>query len=257
MMTTETAFKNLGLSRNEMEVYSFLLRRGPSFGADVYKLSKMDKSSVYRALNNLMKSGLIYSTGETKNQKFVAFPVDVLFSKYAKKKEEFEQTEQALKSFVENIESYVAKNYKKTNVKVFEGEQGYKDFLEERLADGVDEILQLAPLKKRISVISDFYEYIDEHIKKRVKKNIPIKVMFDATVQTDHLDRTRPEILKEARQIPESLRISASLHIFGDKVGVFSEKSGSFIAIVIDDPLIADLMRAMFYFIWERAEVVF
>lgn len=257
MTKIHKSLEKLGFSKNEVTVYSYLLKKGSSLGSDIYQETGLDKSSAYRALNRLSKMGVIYSAGQTRNQSYTAFPVDTLFKLYEDKKKEFNRIEGELKEFVDGIDDYVKENYKNTNVKVYEGSKGFKAFMNDRLDEGSREILQLGPLQKRIAPLEDFYAFADTFIEERVKREIGIKVLFDSTVETDHLDRMNPQILKEARQLGKALNLDASIAIYGNKVGLYSRMSGTFIGIVIEDKLIAHLMRAMFMYMWNDAKEVY
>ena len=54
--------KRLGMNENEIKIYLFLLKTGTSTAPEISKNTGIDKATIYRGLDNLMKLGFV---GET------------------------------------------------------------------------------------------------------------------------------------------------------------------------------------------------
>jgi sugar-specific transcriptional regulator TrmB len=55
---------SFGLKRIDAEVYSFLAKKGPHKGKDIYKALRITKQQLYPALKNLKEKGIVNSTSK-------------------------------------------------------------------------------------------------------------------------------------------------------------------------------------------------
>lgn len=96
--------KQVGLTYNEAKVYLYLLQIGTKLGADIHTDLKMDKSSCYRALNNLTEKNLIYAVGEERNRQFTANPPDHIDALVQAEEQKLLQTKKSLAEFQKQIQ---------------------------------------------------------------------------------------------------------------------------------------------------------
>ncbi|MCA9385167.1 hypothetical protein KC717_00800 [Candidatus Dojkabacteria bacterium] len=249
--------EEIGLTKNEIDVYVFLTRKGISSGPEVYKGTSLDKSSAYRSLKELEKRKLVSSSGESRNQKFEAVSPDALLELFSQKKQAFESIEKGVKAIIDDLDGYVEKSFKSNNIQILTGKSGYRLWLENRITGNHKLVREMLPYEIVQVEFDDYYEYINSYIKRRVGNGIHIKTLNFTTDNPDHLDRTRPDIFKEARTMPSNFPITGGLSTWGTKTGFVSKKDGQFLGIVIDESLVTELCNALFDTLWEQSSEIF
>ncbi|MBU0976574.1 MAG: helix-turn-helix domain-containing protein [Patescibacteria group bacterium] len=255
-MSINKSLENLNLTRNEIEIYTFLLRNGKSIGSNLVTLTNIDKGSVYRALKSLIKKGIITATGKTRNQVFIPQEPEILLKIIKSKENEFNRTKQDINRFIQDVDKYAKENYKSEHIKVYEGHTGYKLWLEQRLKGSVDIIREIAPLRHIQIHFKDYYKFMEKHIRERVQKGIKLHVLIDLSEEFDHIDRTKDKFLKEARKLDTRLKLDAVFTTFGDRTGFFSNKDNKFIGIIIEDKFITSMLSSLYDFLWNQAKIV-
>lgn len=260
-MNLNQSLTQLGLTKNETDIYLHLLKKGGYSGAEVYKQLNLDKSSFYRALNRLQVLKLVRIEGEKRNQKFFPEPISNLIELQKQKLSEIEDVGKNLINLTKELEVYASRSFLKNNIQIFEGENAFYDFMDEKLKGKVETIHDLS---MNISDLYPFagskkkYEvYIADHIKRRVAKGIKIELLLDNTIKPTVLQYTDEAKLKEVRQYMGKLNTGCFLNVFGDRVGFMTERAGGFWGIIIKDKLIADLMSALFGAIWQNSKIIF
>lgn len=251
------SLQSLGLTENEIKIYAYLLRVGEATGRAVVLSSNLDKSSSYRSLAELEQKGLIYRVGEKRNQKFLPYPADKLLSLQKQKEAEVKKNRRELESFIRDLKAYAKKQYKSSNILIFEGKKGYAAWNDARLYKKGTLIRELTTRRAIEPYVEDYYKYMDEYIGKRVRKKIRMRVLFDASEQNDNIDITSKVLLKESRQLDYQLRLNAIMSTFGTKCGFYSGKDKNAMGIIINDSLITNLINSMFDYMWEHANPVY
>ncbi len=250
------AMEKLGLTRNEVTIYKYLLRKGISTGAQIWAENSLDKSSAYRAIGQLQEKRLIYAIGETRNQKFSAYPVEALKGLHQKVASKLDQVSKDIDSFIENINEYAKDNYKSSRIQLYEGPEGAKLFYKERLKGHVDMIRQFGIWEERKDMLKDYGQFMEGFVKERNERKIPIKILFDASQNPIHFGSTDEKNLKEVRKLDHKMNLSAMMAVHGDSVSISTKEDGSFLGLVIRDRLVSDLMAQMFEYMWDQAKKV-
>ncbi len=242
------SLEKLGLTRNEVTVYKYLLRKGVSSGAQIWGENSLDKSSAYRAIGQLQEKRLIYAIGETRNQKFAAYPVEALKELHTKVEKSLTAVKDDIEKFVEDINEYAKENYKSSRIQLYEGDEGYKLFSKQRLEGHVEVIRQLGAGAAEFEGYNDF---IKGFIQERVKRKIPIRLLFGAgLVRHSKKILTDTFLLKEARQVSAVFDTSATLVTHGDMISLYTKEDGQFMGLVIKDRFITRLFNSMFDALW-------
>jgi len=251
------ALEKLNITKNEAEIYLHLLKTGRFSGAETYKQLNMDKSSFYRSIKNLAKIKLVRIEGERRNQKFYPASVSKLKEIQKEKIEEIKSIENNLDNLMKELEDYSSRSFMKNNIQIFEGENAYFEFMEQKLKGNVKLIRDITISKKSLYSFAGskkkYDEYVSSFIKKRVEKGIKINMLLDKTIKSGKWMRSFPKDLKEVRQFKGKLNVDCFLNVFGDKIGFMTEKAGKFWGIIIKDKLISDLLAKMFDGLWEQS----
>jgi len=259
-MDINQTLTKLGLTKNEGDIYLYLLKKGSFSGAEAYRQLNFDKSSFYRSLKSLEALGLVRIEGEKRNQKFFAQPVSQLIKFQEKQMSELKEAGENLKNMEKTLKEYASKSFIKNNIQIFEGENAYYEFMEEKMSSNVKIIRDITVAEKTLYKFAGskakYQKYVGDYIKRRVQKGIKIKMLLDNSIRPMKVQITNDKDLKEARKYNGKLNIDCFFNVFGDKVGFMSEKGGKFWGIIIKDTLIASLMSAMFDIIWKDSQII-
>lgn len=254
------SLQKLGLTANEVVVYTYLLRRGVSIGREIYIDNELDKSSAYEALINLQNKGLIYTLGQTRNQRFGAISADKLHELVEEKEKEIQKIKSDVSEFVKNIDEVAKQSYKSKNVRVIEGEDGFKQWAFARLEGPNNSIIrELVSYNLHDTFIKDYDEYSREMPKRRVLAGIKMRSLVkkeDTQGSLKSLRISNPKLLKEVRVLPDNFQISSSFATFGNKTSFLRKKDGKFLGVIIEDKLITSLLNSMFDYIWAGSKKV-
>lgn len=252
-MKINTSIKKLGLTENEINVYSYLLHNGESSGKKIFRSLSMDKAASYRAIKKLKRLKLAYSIGENRNQVFGASDPSILQELVLQKKDEIDEIEKDVDFFIENIQEFVKGTYKTKNIQVYEGNEGFKLWSEERLYKP-NSLIRDLNFQPSISKYFDQYDnYIAEYVKRRIEKGIKMRYLY-AKEEKGNLAITNKKILKESRKLKNHISIPASISTFGDRCGFYTSDRGKFIGVLIKDPIITQLFTFVFDQLWDQAE---
>lgn len=259
MKNIDQALQILGLTPNEAAIYTYLIRGGIRDGVEVYRDCQIDKSSCYRSLKDLIQKGLVYSIGETRNQKFGAYPTNSLKEFQVKKQKEIEQVGEQIEIFTKDLESYIKDNYQSQRITLFAGKDGYINWMNSRLSDKVDIIRESLSHDYGIDGYAgekNYYIQMPSYVERRVAKKIVMRTLANGGEQLDYIDRTRKDILKEVRRLHVTIEKPAGFSTWGDNLGLITRDKGGFLGIVVKDQLLTKMMNGMFDFMWSTAEEV-
>jgi sugar-specific transcriptional regulator TrmB len=138
--------ESLGLTQLDAQVYIFLGKRGPQKAVDIAKFLRMSKQTVYRAIKNLERKGIITATLEHPSR-FSAVPFEKVLDLFVKAKtEEVHRIEQDKKGLLSDWQSIalVETGDQSPKFTVIEG----RNFIYPRLKQMVEDT------KSQLSIIS-------------------------------------------------------------------------------------------------------
>lgn len=234
--------EQIGLTKNEIEVYVTLLRTGSSPVAAIAGHSKLYRPYVYDTLKKLEEKGLVNSVMRQGKRYFQAVHPDKLIE-YLKEKE------RALESVLPALIDLTKIPKEETNVELYKGKEVVriiqrdvlnilKETREESLVIGVDE-------KKFITVDPITMQQFFSQIK---KYNLKEKVLVR---EGDNYLPAHKEST-EYRFLPKGYFTPTSTFIYGSKVAIiiFGEP---LYGIIINSKLLAKAYRKQFYLLWKIA----
>jgi sugar-specific transcriptional regulator TrmB len=264
MSTKEYYLQQLGLTANEIKVYSYLLKNGESAGGEVYRGNNMDKSSAYDALHGLENKGLVYSVGQSRNQRFGHTHVARLQELLSNKERELQETKEQVTGFITELTQFAKENYKSKNIRVIEGPNAYEQWAYAKLEAPAKTILrELVSFERHTRYAMDeakYAEYSKRMPEIRAKKEIRMKSLSqypdDYKNTITPYRRSNTKTMKESRILPKGMVIPASMAIYGSKVSFMSEENEQFLVVIIDNQPIASMVTILFDQLWQLGKVV-
>ncbi len=158
----------------------------------------------------------------------------------------------SLESAISEITSTYKLSQNQPGVRVFEGVEGIKEVYNDTLREGKEiwAVLQTSDVQPEI------YKWLTTvYAKKRREGKILAKVIVAADRRTqDYVGKNEAELRETVVVAKDKFQVGIEMDIYGDKVAFITfRKDADHIAILIQNKLIADTMRAMWGLVWEHA----
>ena len=251
-IATNISIKSLGLTENDFLVYSSFLKHGEMSAAELSRKIKMDKSSCYRAVENLSNLGLVIKTDKNDISTYQASSPEVMRDVFASKKTQ-------LDILIDDLKKANQSSTRSTYMTIEKGLESLRFRMNESLSSNEKFIREKFNNKFRFFDDPNHVEFVIDYAKERVKRNIKIIQLEEADWTEDSrfedvmIDTKK--YLKEIRKLPQDAMFGDnSLRIWDDTVNIISEDdSKEFIVITIKDKFVVKLMKDMFDFMWNRS----
>lgn len=253
------SLQKLGLSETEAAVFLFLTQHGPSSGPQIQAALDIPKVPAYRALNSLDARDLVMTTGDKRRQRYIAQPSDMLLKQYDNDIAELRQAKAEMQTFVESQGSQDSQLYKERKVQVYEGIEGYRLWINERLRDEGIIIRQIADSRfwqdfSASPAVGEANTARDAA--KRAAKGIELRSIFTRKADLPQHARTDLDNLKLTRYLAMPSTPTINLSMFGSRVGYFSGDGETYRGVIIEDKMLASLLIIIFDILWEQSETV-
>ena len=249
--------KSIGLPDKAATVYAALLEMGTAFPSKIAEVTKLNRSTVYKALSDLATRGLV-SQIERKNKlcyqieqptKLVGFAKNQI----AAAEERFERAQQMLPE----LEGLLSLIPNKPHVRFFEGFQGVMSVYEEHIQQSKPyEMVSFSHVEELIKRLPD--AFVRRYIKEKQKRRITARAIFpDSVFSTSYNNVLYHGIDK--RFLVEARYVAANEFPFTSDITVFGTRSISMInfhesrpmGVIIEDETIAGMMRMIFSLAWK------
>lgn len=255
-MDISASLQKLGLNTTESAIYLYLAQNGPSYASDLQTALAFQKVPVYRALKELKAGGYIEVLGETRNQRFAALPLAKMLSRYDEQVTELRAARTGLESFMTRLADQQSELYKQNNITIYEGKAGYRLWNEQRLGKDVTIIREWGSdtFLREFFDPAEVHDYMRDYIGRRVKKGIQMRILHDVTEPLVEYDHTDPKMLKETRvaAMPPDKRVFMST--FGTRFGFYTQQQGRYMGVIIDDPMVTQMLTWLFDGMWESGQ---
>ena len=248
-MINKNQLTNLGFSEKEASVYLALLELGPSTTAEISRTAKINRTTGYDILESLINDGLVSPLGETKIQKFIAEnPDKVIIYLENKIKLGEERLQQAYNLLPELFSIYNTEE--KPTVKYYEGVERIKEVFEDTLT-AQKEIIGYAVGTDAFEAVGE--EYLRDYFKRRVEKNIKVRVIAPDDPDTLKVTAKDKEELRESYIVPrDKFYFTTETNIYNNKILIMSWKEK--FAVLIESKEIADAQKKVFELAWQGAK---
>lgn len=228
--------KKIGLSINEIKVYLALLKLGENLASKISRETSLNRSLVYKILEDLIKKGFVgYVIKENRKYFNAASPNKLL--------DIIKDNEREIKKILPELLNLKKPIEKTPAVEIYSGKEGMKTMLEDVLR-----------LNKEILVLgakSDFSEqliyYHPNWHKRRIKSKIYLKILFEYGQKI--AEQLKKLSYTKVRYLPKEIESKIMIAIYKDRTAVelwFDHPS----TILIKDSNVADFFKQYFKLLW-------
>jgi sugar-specific transcriptional regulator TrmB len=249
----------LEITPNEEIAYAGLLKNPRVTAARLANIVSLDKSSTYRAVEGLHKKNLIISAVNEIGTIYTALSPNRLLDLHSLKTTELQQKKDFLNEYITDLQKQ-SQQTRSTNIQITFGLESHIQAMEDSLINNSNGIiLEKWFMDNPIFKNKEYQKYVYGFVKRRVKKKIHVHYLTNSNYKNEFEDimYTSKKLLKEVRREPADADNIHSFRIYKDTVEVITfDETKEFIIIIINDPFVTEMMKTMFYFIWNRSEVI-
>ena len=238
----ERLFEELGLSKNESKVYSFLLKCGKSSAGEIISKTGIHRRNVYDILSRLISRGFVSEIiSESKRIYSPTSPEHIISAL----QERLDTARQEIPKLMENYE----KSRSSQQVCVFEGLKGMRTCWED-MAKNADYLYLLGATGLQY----DFLKYYTpKWIGSLNRKKIEVKVLWNFDAK--HLDYFLKEWDTKSKMLPSKFITKTQIFLYADKseIVIWSDEP---IAIQIQNKKITEGFIKYFDFMWKASRKI-
>ncbi len=237
-----SVLEKAGLTRNEAVLYGELAKESPLPAGELLKRTKMVSSRVYASLNSLIQKDLISSFQKNQKRLYVAENPHIFVQRW-------DETKQQMTKLVRELNAWKKPTQKKFESRLYEGYKGFRTAFQLILEQSTkrDEILTIGFSRPQaLHSLRVFLKNID---RKRMKKKIPMRVLFDQEMRNTIGKDREKELFVQVRYMPKGYCSPAAMNIVRDYVLIelWQEQP---VVFLIKNKAIANSFRSYFEVLW-------
>lgn len=247
-------FFKLGLSSEIVDIYLALHAYGPQSISELARRSGIERTRIYRLMDELTTSNLIEVETKYKRSIFRAAPITNLQILIAKKEQEVRDLQTELTAIHHDLSrSNLASSA--TRVQLYQGEEGLKQMYWNQTKSKTEN-LSILYENMQIRTNSVFFERWAKTCNERdMKFRGIISDNFISTQQKWYSNHSNERLANwQSRYVPDSVfPITHSTVIYDDVSSYYNWKNGEVFGIEVYNSQIADSQRQFFEMLWNQA----
>jgi len=247
----EKELQKLGLSQKETKVYLAALELGAKSAQEIARRANINRVTCYIMLENLMERGLMSQIEGEKGRIFAAESPEKLLHYLDRQERELREQKSYVKNILPQLLAIFNVAGDKPKVKYFEGLEGVR-MLQKIAIDSdtkqIDEIVSLDHAFQHFEPHA-FDDYRENLLKKQVNGR---HILTTKKYTLDYVPKGF-EKFHEFRVLPyEKFQFAGEIAVF-DRFASIASFYGEPACIVIEHPVVVDLMKNWFNLAWEGA----
>lgn len=252
--------KQLGFNEKEISVYLCIVEKGKISAAQVSKITKINRTTVYSVSKELVKKGVITEDLGGANRYFIPLPVNELKDLFKKEEEQIKEKKKALESLMQELESLPkSKQYSVPKIR-FIDERHLNDFLYKEFPVWIESAKNGDKNWwgfQDVSFMESYPEWFKDHWKV-YPKDYGVYLFTNKKPAEEEFSKHVKKNVEEAntrRNIKywaESKEFTATHAVLGDYVLFIVTHQHPHYMVEIHDAVMAKNIREMFKGIWEK-----
>ncbi len=235
----------MGFSKNEASVYLALFELQRTRAGRIIEQTDLHRNIVYTALEVLEERELLTKTIVGGVAEYVANDPLALVEEVERKKN---QAVLVSKQLQEKL------THREREVKIFEGYDGMKRVNDRSLRLDPGETAYVFGVPN-FGVENTLNNYWNTYHKKRIEKEIKIKLLYDRSVDQQVLDKRNALDITEARYMPQAFDMPMWMYMSGDEFAITTAEENPLV-VHIKSQKIVDAFTQYFEFIWNQKIIV-
>lgn len=239
---------DLGLDKKKSAVLVALLHYGPQSGREVAKAARIERTTTYGILKNLVAKGFVSSSSEKGALMFQSLEPEALIDYIERIRLNLDERKKEIKAALPELKSLRKKRDIFPRVHFFEGRAGIKQAYEDALKNNREKvILEFAGAEALFKLMGR--EWADHFVDKRVRLGIACRAIAPDADWGRYAKNLDAKTNRVTKLIPEKYRFDIAIDIYDNKVALFSFSKEEPVAVIIEDDTIANAVRTLFEYV--------
>ena len=231
-----------GLNDKESVIYLELLKEKICNASKLAKLTKIQRTTVYLELENLMRKGLVSYVIKNSKRYYLAASPEKLIEILDTKKQNIQTIMPDLKNLHHSIEPF--------KIEIFEGKEGIKTFYQDILNSNTKELLAFGVTGNAFEILQ--FEF--PHFVKKYEK-AGLKVRYLANKSSEKFLKGLPKDKVKIKYLPEQYSSEVTTVIYANKIAIQSLVKGNLFVILIQDKKLFKGYKNYFEFMWDSVNI--
>jgi sugar-specific transcriptional regulator TrmB len=249
-------FHRLGLTKNEEQIYLFLLEYGAAVASTVGKRLGIKRLTAYAALESLEKKGLAETYVKHKVTYFEAVGPDALVNLTQRKVNEAEMLQKEVRAAAQERKKLEEKHHKpvvevRGKMRFYQGLEAVQGLIDETLVEDEKEQLCFGLNSYHVEHPSEDW---GKYTKLRVEKGMHVRsIQPDIEAAKEYKARDRKE-LRETRLVPHSeFPADCELNVIGDMIALFSTHGDEPVGMKLYNKDFSRVLTSLFELAWRKS----
>ena len=240
------------LSETEARAFTFLVTHEESFRAsEIAKRTKLNRTTLYSALNTLSEKGLVSHSDENGILRFRGIEPHLLLNYLKKNKEKVTQDIEKTQELLPALERArgITERYR-PNMQFFDGVDGIKQVYEDLIANNKEKkVFGFTGIHAVYKLMGE--EWINHILRYRPAMGVKWFAIAIDSPESRNLYANDEKHLRETKFLPAEYNFEVELAAYDDKVAAISFAEDYPWAMIINDKKIADTLKAVFRYVNE------
>lgn len=207
----EKQLEKLGLLESESKVYLTLLKEGQNPVGKIAKQTSLNRGSVYKALETLMKKGFVAHVIKANTKEYKASSPEVVEKLIKEKEKEL----QKIKEQIPSLKKLFGSTKTEIETNIYEGIKGAKAIWENLLDKcKKNDVWLIIGAPKSAEIFGGYFKYFNEM---RAKKKIGLKIIYNQEAKS-LINVRKKQPLTKVKAMPKKYITPSSIEIVNDNV---------------------------------------
>lgn len=247
-----TGLLQLGLSDNEVAVYLAILENGDSTVPSLSSVTGLSRGTVYDIAEKMKAKGFVHEIKKGKRRALVAEnPTNKLYSLLDSKHADLQRSKNVVEKILPTINVLHGGHDFKPQIRVYEGEKGFRKVWDEIFSYEGKEFLSIARIETFLQFAGS--DFLEEITRRKVKLGFASRAINEDSPSAREMQKADDKFGRKTILAPKEFQFATTEIIFGDKIAMFSTREENII-VVIESKDFAQTHKVYFEMMWQMLE---
>lgn len=243
--------RGVGLTEGEIKVYLLLLKKGDLKAGQISKKTELNRSHLYKILENLVRKKLIFSSILNKTKIFSITRVERLNEIYNEKLNDLQEKSKEIRRFISHTKELpLLSSDLGFGIEVHEGVNEIKPIIQEVFNLKKGEKICAFGKQGVLAEFPGIKYWFDSLVKKRIKKGIIFKAVYNLHEKT----RKSKSSLTKIKYTNLSNIGDIEIAFYRDILLIYIMEKKRPRVILIRNKMVVEAMNSYFNLLWEKAK---
>ncbi|TSC94886.1 MAG: Transcriptional regulator, TrmB [Candidatus Berkelbacteria bacterium Athens1014_28] len=242
----------LGLTDKESLIYLSVMENSEASIPSISEGTELSRGTVYDIVEKLKIKGFVTEIKKGKKRRLISEnPTGKLYALLDEKHHELQKSKKIVEDILPTINAIYLGDSFKPQIRVYEGEKGFKKVWNDIFSSKDKNFLSLARIETFIEFAGE--SFLEEIQKKKVRLGFSSRAINEDSQSAQKLQKIDLKHNRETRLAPKEFQFPSTEIIFGNKIAMFSTKEENII-VVIESRDFAETHRQYFEMMWKMLE---